>query len=232
MIRKNSGRKLIAALLAVTVATVYSMVALAAPGSRTLSGELTVTGQATVNGQKVISGGTVFSDSSIATAENSSAIVSIGRLGRIELLPNTNVKLSFSENSIVGLLDGGQTHVSTAAGVVVNLSTKDGSIVVDGSQATSFTVNTRGGNTFVTTEAGKAELRSGGTVKQIAAGDSGSAGLPNAQAKKEDFPKLSGGALAALLLAAGGAVAAIIYAATHNNDLNFNGTVNVISPTK
>jgi len=27
-------------------------------------------------------------------------------------------------------------------------------------------------------------------------------------------------------------VAAILYAALHNNDLNFGGTVNVVSPTK
>jgi len=34
------------------------------------------------------------------------------------------------------------------------------------------------------------------------------------------------------LLAAGGAVAAVIWATTHNNNLNFGGTVTVVSPTK
>jgi hypothetical protein len=43
---------------------------------------------------------------------------------------------------------------------------------------------------------------------------------------------MSGGALAVLLLAVGGAVAGVLYAAFHNNDLNFGGSVTVISPTK
>jgi hypothetical protein len=39
--------------------------------------------------------------------------------------------------------------------------------------------------------------------------------------------------LAALLLAAGGAVAAVILAGrSGNNDLNFGGSVTVVSPTK
>ena len=50
--------------------------------------------------------------------------------------------------------------------------------------------------------------------------------------RNDSFGKLSGGALAALLLAAGGAVAAAFIAATHNNDLNFGGSVTVVSPTK
>ena len=106
MISKTWSRKSIAVCVATAIVTVYSMVALASPGPKA-SGELSVNGQATVNGQKVISGGTIFSDSVIATAENSSATVSIGKLGRIELLPNTSLKLSFTGNRIMGLLDSG-----------------------------------------------------------------------------------------------------------------------------
>jgi len=47
-----------------------------------------------------------------------------------------------------------------------------------------------------------------------------------------DDDGLSGGALAVLLLAVGGAVAGVLYAAFHNNDLNFGGSVTVVSPTK
>jgi hypothetical protein len=50
--------------------------------------------------------------------------------------------------------------------------------------------------------------------------------------KDTSFGSLSGGALAALILAAGGAVGAAILATTRNNDLNFGGGINVISPTK
>jgi hypothetical protein len=229
MINKTWSRKFVAASVAAAVLTVYSMFTLATPGAR--SGALSVIGEVTVNGQKAISGGTIFSDSVIVTAKDSSATVSLGKLGRIDLSANSSLKLSFTDNSIMGLLDSGRARVSTAVGVSVNLATKNGAVVVDGSKATSFSVNTENGNTFVSTEAGIAELRSGTTVKQIAAGESGVAGTPQAKKDDEDHG-LSGGALAALLLATGGAVAAIIWATTHKQDLSFGGTVNVISPTK
>jgi len=232
MIKKTWSRKFVAILVSAAILSVYSMLTLATTGVR--SGELSVIGDVSVNSQKVTSGGTIFSGSAIVTAKASSATVSLGKLGRIELSANTSLRLNFVDNAIVGLLDSGLARVSTPAGVSVNLTTKDGSVVVDGQQATAFTVNTQNGNTVVGTETGVAELRSGTTVTQIAAGESGVAGTPQGGTAKtdDDDKKLSGGALFALLAATGGAVAAIIYATTHGNDLNFGGTVNVVSPTK
>jgi len=230
MTSKTWSRKFIAVCVAVAVLSVYSMVVLAAPGAKA-SGELSVSGQVTVNGQKVISGGTLFSDSTISTADQSTASVSIGKLGRVELSPNSNLRLSFSDKGINAMLETGSAHVSTLAGITVNLTTKDGTVVVDGSKATSFTVNATRGRMSVSTEAGLAQLRSGSTVKQIAAGESAMAGTPNPQTDDDD-DDMSGGALAVLLLAVGGAVAGVLYAAFHNNDLNFGGSVTVVSPTK
>lgn len=233
MISKTLSRKSIAACLCVAVLSVYSMVVLASPGASALSGELSISGQVTVNGQKAISGGTFFSDSVIATADQSSSTVSISKLGRVDLAPKSSLRLSFTETSIMGVLDSGSAHVSTLAGVSVNLTTKDGAVVVDGSHATSFTVDVAHGNTALATESGLAELRTAGVVKAIAAGESATAGSPSPQAKKGDEDEgMSGGKLAVLLLAAGGAVAAVFYAALHNNDLNFNGSVVVVSPSK
>jgi len=229
MINKTWSRKLVAMSVAAAVLSVSSMLTLATPGAR--SGELSVSGEVTVNGQKAISGGTIFSDSVIVTAKDSSAIVSLGKLGRVELLANTSVRLSFADNRIQGLLDSGRARVSTPAGVSVSLTTKDGLVTVDGSQATSFTASTENGNTTVATEAGLAELRSGAVVTKIAAGESGVAGTPQAKSDDDDH-KLSGGALAALILATGGAIAAIILISRDKNDLNFGGTVIVVSPTK
>jgi hypothetical protein len=102
-------------------------------------------------------------------------------------------------------------------------------VVVDGSQATSFTVNVVKGVTSLTTNSGIAQLHIGSAVKQVAAGESVTTGRPQGD---DDDDGLSGGALAVLLLAIGGAVAGVLYAAFHNNDLNFGGTITVISPTK
>jgi ferric-dicitrate binding protein FerR (iron transport regulator) len=229
MISKSWSRKSIATAVAVAVLSVYSMVGLAAPGAKA-SGELSVSGQVTVNGQKVISGGTVFTDSTISTAAQSSASVNISKVGRVELSPNSNLRLSFAENSITAMLETGTAQVSTLTGTTVNLTTKDGTVVVDGTQATTFTVMASRGRTHVATLSGVAQFKTGGAVKQIAAGESATAGTPNPQGDDDDG--LSGGALAVLLLAVGGAVAGVLYAAFHNNDLNFGGSVTVVSPTK
>jgi len=229
MISKSWSRKSIATAVAVAVLSVYSMVVLAAPGAKA-SGELSVTGQVTVNGQRVISGGTVFSDSTISTAAQSSASVNISKVGRVELAPNSNLRISFAQNSITAMLETGSAQVSTLTGTTVNLTTKDGTVVVDGTEATTFSVSASRGRTHVATLSGVAQFKAGGAVKQVAAGESATAGTPNPQGDDDDG--LSGGALAVLLLAVGGAVAGVLYAAFHNNDLNFGGSVTVVSPTK
>jgi hypothetical protein len=173
----------------------------------------------------------LFSDSVITTAEKGSAVVSLSKLGRVELAPNSSLRISFTEKGITGLLDSGSAHVSTLAGVVVNFTTKDGAVVADGSQATSFTVNVAKGVTSLNTHSGLALLRVGSTTKQVAAGESASAGTPTPQTDDDD-DDLSGGALAALLLAGAAATALVFYAITHDNDLNFAGTPVVISPAR
>ena len=232
MISKTWSRKPIAALVAVAILSVYSMVVLASPAAKAPSGELSIAGQVTVNGETAVSGGTLFSDSTMTTAEKSNATVNLSKMGRVELLPTSNLKLSFTDKSIMGLLENGTARVSTLAGTSVNFTTKDGVVVVDGSQATSFTVNVVKGITSLTTTSGVAQLHVGSAVKQVAAGESATAGTPNTPDTGDDSDGMSGGELAALLLLGAGAVAGILYAAMHNNDLNFGGNVVVISPAK
>jgi len=241
MISRTWSRKSIAFCLAVAVLSVYSMVVLATPGQMGqtgASGELSATGQVTVNGQNAISGATVFSDSTIETGQSSSAVVSLGKIGRVELLPGTILKLSFNETSVTGNIQSGRVRISTPAGVTASIITKDGSAVADGKQASVFTVDTECGNTVVATQSGNVELRAGDKTTQIAAGSQDTAGqaAPGTRCtrlKTEGMKGIGGGALAALLLAAGGAVAAAIIAGrSENNDLNFGGTVTVVSPTK
>lgn len=233
MISKTWSRKPIAACVAVAILSVYSMVVLASPAAKAPSGQLSVTGQVTVNGENTVSGGTVFSDSLITTADKSNATVNLSKLGRVDLAASSNLKLSFTEKSLMGLLDNGSAHISTVAGIAVNITTNDGVVVVDGSQATAFTVSVVKGVTSLTTHSGVAELREGNSVKQVAAGESAMAGTPDAKTDPgDDDDKLSGGELAALLILGAGAVAGILYAAMHDNDLNFGGNVVVISPSK
>jgi len=238
MISRTWSRKSIAFCLAIAVLSIYSMVALAAPGQQGPAGELSVSGKVTVNGQNAISGATVFSDSTIVTSQNSSAVVSLGKLGRVELLPGTSLKISFSENSISGVLDSGRLQVSVPQGIATSFTTKDAMVVSDTAQANVFTIDLECGNTITATQTGKTELRAGDRTQPVAAGQDASAGTAQpgtrcTRLKTEGMKGLSGGALAALLLAAGGAVAAAIIAGlSENNDINFGGNVTVVSPTK
>jgi ferric-dicitrate binding protein FerR (iron transport regulator) len=220
----------------VAILSVYSMVVLASPAAKAPSGEMSVSGMVTVNGEKALSGGTLFSDSIITTAEKSNATVNLSKLGRVELAPTSSLKLSFNEKSITGLLDNGSAQVSTLVGVAVSFTTKDGVVLVDGSQATSFTVKVVEGVTTLTTHSGVAQLRvEGAAVKQVAAGESATAGTPQTQGCGATPCKdraLSGGALAALLLAAGGAIAAAIFASNGDDDFDFGGNPVVISPSR
>lgn len=238
MISRTWSRKSIAFCLAIAVLSIYSMVALAAPGQQGPAGELSVSGKVTVNGQNAISGATIFSDSTIETSQNSSAVVSLGKLGRIEMLPGTVLKLSFSENSVSGQLSSGRLQVSAPQGIATSFTTKDATVVSDTAQANVFTIDLECGNTITATQTGRTELRAGSGTQAVAAGQDASAGTAQpgtrcTRLKTEGMKGIGGGALAALLLAAGGAVAAAIIAGlSENNDLNFGGDVTVISPTK
>lgn len=141
------------------------------------SGKLKVEGQVSVNGTSAISGATVFSDSTVTTAARSSAVVSLGKLGRVEVLPQSTMKLSFTDSSIaVSMLEAGRVRVSSSVGIGATATTNDGEIVATGPRQNWFTVDTSCGNTVVSVSKGKVELRAGSTVKQIAAGSQDSAG--------------------------------------------------------
>lgn len=237
MTSRTWSRTPITLALALAILCTYSMVGLAQTGQTGPTGDLSVVGEVSVNGTSAISGATVFSDSTITTAQNSSAVVSLGKLGRVEVLPNSSLKLSFNDTGVTGMLSQGRVRLSTSSGVNANVSTKDGAAVADANQPNVFMVDVECGNTVVSTQSGRVELRAGNSVKQIAAGGQDTAGTatPGTRCTRFQQPEmhgLGGGALAALLLAAGGAVAAAIIAATQDNDFDFGGSTVVISPSR
>ena len=235
MISSIRSRKLITLALAVTVWSVYSMIALAGQGQK--AGDLSVVGDVTVNGTSAISGATVFTDSTVSTAKGSSAVVSLGKLGRVEVLPESSLKLSFNESGVSVMLDAGRVRLSTSSGTSASVTTKDGNAVADNSQPNVFLVDVECGNTVVSTQSGRVELRAGDKVKQIAAGSQDTAGTaqPGTRCTRLTMPDMEGiggGALAALLLAAGGAIAAAFLAANSDDEFNFGGNPIVISPSR
>jgi ferric-dicitrate binding protein FerR (iron transport regulator) len=85
-------------------------------------GLLTVVGKVRLNGQPAATGDIVSSGSTVETAKGSSAVVSLGKLGRVEALPETRMKLRFDDDSISILLDTGSVRVSTAPAVAATIT--------------------------------------------------------------------------------------------------------------
>jgi len=152
-------RKALSTCLAVATILTYSMVTLA--NSEKIAGEILVTGinidgQAPfvkVNGETAQSGRSIFSSSTIATPENTRAIISLGKAGKIELAPNTTLALFFGEKGMSGDLTTGRVTVLNAAdGVVINTVGGKSLILNSGESASAATAqqddttdNRRGG---------------------------------------------------------------------------------------
>jgi len=155
-------------------------------------GQMIVTGSVTVNEKRAITGTSIFTDSRIAVAcaKGNSAIVNLGRLGRIELTSGSKLMLRFSDGLIGGDLLEGKAVVNTPAGVKVAVNTPDGVISADGAEAAVTPVATQRGVRCV----------------PVAVSGSSSASV------------LGNGALGALLLGIGGASAAAAAVAAAEED--------------
>jgi len=96
------------------------MVTLANSGK--VAGELLISGDKAsfvkVNGEAAQNGRTIFSSSTIVTPNATGAIVNLGKLGKIELAPDTTLALSFSESGISGNLLAGRVTVLSASDTV------------------------------------------------------------------------------------------------------------------
>jgi hypothetical protein len=128
-------RKAISACVLVAVFTTTSMVALA--GSGRTAAELTVLGRTVngddpvvlVNGESAKSGRSIFSSTTIATPEDASAVISIGKAGRLELDPNSSLNLIFDDESVNAELVSGRLTVSGSLGTV-KVRTNDGKTTI------------------------------------------------------------------------------------------------------
>lgn len=126
---KTLIQKALSLCLIVAIYAAYSMVALASTGR--IAGELLISGKNSsvkVNGETAQSGRSIFTASTISTPANTSAIINLGKLGKLELAPNTTANISFTDKGISGdLLSGKITVLGTTD--AVNINTTEGKTV-------------------------------------------------------------------------------------------------------
>ena len=126
---KTLIRKALSLCLVVAIYASYSMVTLA--GTDKIAGELLISGKNSsvkVNGETAQSGRSIFTASTISTPENTSAIINLGKIGKIELAPNTTANISFTDKGINGDLLSGKITVLGATSAV-NIKTTEGKTV-------------------------------------------------------------------------------------------------------
>lgn len=126
-------KKALSMCLVVATMATYSMVALA--NSERIAGALSVSGKningeaafVKVNGEAAQTGRSIFSSSTIATPADANAVIDLGKVGKIQLAPNTVLAISFNEKGISGDLSAGQVTVLSAADAV-SIKTLDGKV--------------------------------------------------------------------------------------------------------
>lgn len=224
MIKPSGFRKALTVAVMLVVGAFYSLTTTSALAQAAkAAGELSVTGSVMINGTQAISGATVFSDSKIKTSRNSGATINLGKLGRVQLGPESEMALRFGEGNIGGNLMAGRAVVSAPAGVSINVATVEGVATADGKQAATLTIDVTCGNTRVAASRSAAKVTSGSKVEVVAAGSEVAVGQAQAPrcarlSTASQAQELSSGALAALIIAGvGGAVAGIVAASQADN---------------
>ncbi|MEW6212325.1 MAG: hypothetical protein AB1631_28620 [Acidobacteriota bacterium] len=120
-------KSILSLILAFTVATIFSIRSLAFAEAKAvetsadkkasskdaaLTGTLTTTGYATINDNEARTGATVLNGDVVATGPDSDATIDLGPLGRIQLRPDTRIKLTLEEKKCQIMVEqcGSLTH--------------------------------------------------------------------------------------------------------------------------
>ena len=183
----TNTRKIRILMFGLTLAFMAGMSPLARAAEEQI-GLLTVTGTVRVNGKPAATGDIVASGSEVKTAKGSSAVVSLGKMGRVEALPSTTMKMIYIDSSTTHntasfsvLLGDGSVKVTTGdeIGFFVDAFVQSGMTATRPTVRSGqhvFTVDSTCGNTLVSVATGKVELRGKNSLKEIAAGGQASAG--------------------------------------------------------
>lgn len=145
----NLIRKAVSLPLCFSMLSVFSAFAFA--DSNVVVGELMVSQmsfggnvpEVSVNGELAKSGRSVFSSSSIITSENTTAIVYLGRLGSVELAPNSVVLLSFDSDGASGQLSSGKITVLGASNPMSFTNSNGESILLGAGESLDAAVATQ-----------------------------------------------------------------------------------------
>jgi len=141
------------------------------PDEAAARGTLEASGVVTVNDLPALSGQTIFSGSYIVTASRSLSVLELGDLTRLMMSEQTELALDFSVPRISISLRQGEVRAFIPAARTLSITTADGVLTSDSSQAVVFRVQVEAGFTHISVETGRVELRAGDSHRTVAAGE-------------------------------------------------------------
>lgn len=209
-LRHQKAFSAIALFLIFSVTQVYVQANLLASPARSentgastllLSGKLATRGGGliTLNGNQVGPGATILTGAQLQTPENVGATVQLGKLGKVDLAPGTNLMLSFGPSNVDVRLSTGYAILTTLKGIDGSMTTPDGVV----SKSDSTKVSTVVGQD----DQDKNKKKKGGTVipdSGVGAGsDTGQGilgGLTNNAARTFGLIVLGGAIIGAILV--------------------------------
>lgn len=133
-------------------------------------GELVMARDATINEQSALLGLTILSGSRIKTMEKGAAGVNLGRQGRLECGPRTDLVLRLSAGAVDGEMTSGRLAVSLRAGVKLSIKFGAATVRTDGGPATNLTIEAAAEKLSVRTKSGTAVVAVGGESDRVDAG--------------------------------------------------------------
>jgi hypothetical protein len=133
-------------------------------------GEIVSARQTKINGFSAISGTTIFSNNRVITGPHGSAVINLGKLGRLEFGAETDMTLRLSEASIGGELRSNRVIVSARAGIAIAINTAKSMVTTDGRQPAVLTIYVDGESARVIAHVGEASIVPTGKEGRTAGG--------------------------------------------------------------
>jgi hypothetical protein len=157
-------------LLTINLGVALSITGIPQPTQR-ITGDMWISGDVSLNNVPATSGVTVFNNSQIKTTRNSSATVNLGKLGRVKLEPESEVRLQFSSDLIEGVQGLGLMAVSANKGIKAKVMTPHVLVESNGAELGLISVEVNREYTCVVVNRGTATLTSNRKITQLKQGD-------------------------------------------------------------
>lgn len=158
--------------LAVLLGNLFLQPVVAFASAAQPTGQLSFAKQVSVNGKEASAGQTLFNGDRIRVSGLGSAVINIGKFGRIELGRDTEFILYISDNMIGGDMINGCLGIIASTGVNTSVKTNKGVVSSDGTQPDSYFLGQRGNQGRVIPSLGEAKILIDGKMETVSSGES------------------------------------------------------------